>query len=57
MANKSISKQQIKSIYALGASLGLGERGSRHDDALHQLVGAIPAMNPYPHSAATRPSG
>lgn len=38
----SISKQQIKSIYALGASLGLVEHGAdSHGDALHQLVGAI----------------
>lgn len=38
----AISKQQIKSIYALGASLGLVEHGSRdHDDNLHQLIGAI----------------
>lgn len=37
-----ISKQQIKSIYALGSSLGLVEHGSRdHDDNLHQLVGAV----------------
>lgn len=40
MAN--ISKQQIKSIYALGASLGLVEHGAdSRSDALHQLVGAI----------------
>lgn len=37
-----ITKQQIKSIYALGASLGLVEHGSRrHDDALHMLVAGL----------------
>lgn len=39
---ESISKQQIKSIYALGASLGLVEHGNHsHDDLLHQLVESI----------------
>lgn len=36
-----ITKQQIKSIYAMGASLGLVEHGSHsRDDLLHQLVEA-----------------
>ena len=39
---EAITKSQIKSIYTLGASLGLVEHGSRsHDDMLHQLVGAV----------------
>ena len=35
-----IEKSQIRDIYALGASLGIVERGC-HDDALHQLVSGI----------------
>lgn len=34
-----ITKQQIKSIYAMGAGLHMVGRG--HDDALHQLVGGL----------------
>jgi hypothetical protein len=37
---ETIKKQQIKSIYALGASLNMLERDN-HDDALHQLVEGI----------------
>lgn len=37
---EKIIKQQIKSIYAIGASLDMVERDN-HDDALHQLVEGI----------------
>ena len=36
-----ISKLQIRSIYALGSSLGLVDHTHSHDDNLHQLIGAI----------------
>lgn len=35
-----VSKDQVKSIYKLGAALGLVERNN-HDDPLHQLVQGI----------------
>ena len=33
-----VSKGMVKSIYALGAKLGMVERGGNHEDALHILV-------------------
>ena len=33
-----VSKGTVKSIYALGAKLGMVERGGGHADALHALV-------------------
>jgi hypothetical protein len=41
---EQVTKAQIKSIYALGASLSMVERDN-HDDALHQLVEGLTAKN------------
>ena len=38
MGALDVSKGTVKSIYALGAKLGMVERGNGHEDALHALV-------------------
>ena len=38
MGALDVSKGTVKSIYALGAKLGMVERGGGHADALHALV-------------------
>ena len=38
MGALDVSKGMVKSIYALGAKLGMVERGGNHEDALHILV-------------------
>ena len=38
MGARDVSKGTVKSIYALGAKLGMVERGGGHADALHALV-------------------
>ena len=38
MGALEVSKGTVKSIYALGAKLGMVERSDRHEDALHMLV-------------------
>ena len=38
MGALEVSKGTVKSIYALGAKLGMVERGDEHEDALHMLV-------------------
>ena len=38
MGALDVSKGTVKSIYALGAKLGMVERGAGHEDALHMLV-------------------
>ena len=41
MEAMAISKGAIKSIYALGAKLGMVERDAGHEDALHQLIAGL----------------
>lgn len=38
MGALDVNKGTVKSIYALGAKLGMVERGAGHEDALHMLV-------------------
>ena len=38
MGALDVSKGTVKNIYALGAKLGMVERGNGHEDALHALV-------------------
>ena len=60
MGALDVSKGTVKSIYALGAKLGMVERGGGHADALHALVQgltgkeSITALTP---AEAQRPRG
>ena len=36
-----LNKGAVKSIYALGAKLGMVERDAGHEDALHQLIAGL----------------
>ena len=52
MGALDVSKGTVKSIYALGAKLGMVERGGGHADALHALVQGLTGKESITASSA-----